>query len=382
MTMSTGDLPRRPADPERRRWRHCRKRGGRLARTNDLLPCAAVKRIPVVLFGLGAIGRSVARAAADDPGLRVVGAVDSDPAMAGTDLGRLWNARAGRGPTIVTALAGVRAAGRGRVLIQMTGSRLREVAPQIEAAIDAGYSVVSSCEELAWPWHRAPAVARRLDARARRRGVAVLGTGVNPGFVMDLLPVALSGMCRNVQRILCVRVVDAASRRLPLQRKIGAGMAPARFRALARADRIGHVGLAESARFIAAALGWRLTSLDCRIEPVIATRARGGELPIRPGRVAGLHQVAVGRVRAREVLRLDLTMAVGAPDPHDRIEVTATPPLRLVVEGGTPGDAATVAALLNGARAVAAAPPGLHTGLTLPIPSGRALPSPVRSRRS
>jgi 4-hydroxy-tetrahydrodipicolinate reductase len=241
------------------------------------------------------------------------------------------------------------------------------VAAQIEQAAAAGYAVVSSCEELTWPWARHPGISARLERRARAAGVAVFGTGVNPGFVMDLLPVILSGITRQVRHVHVRRVVDASTRRLPLQRKIGAGLTPARFRAEVRAGRLGHVGLPESAHMIAHALGWKCSRLTNRVEPVLARRAVPGPVPVAAGQVTGIDQRVVLVSGGREVIRLELTMALGAGPPHDDVAIQGTPPLHLRLEGGAPGDAATVAALIRGAFSVAAAPPGLWTPITIPF---------------
>ena len=72
-------------------------------------------------------------------------------------------------------------------------------------------------------------MAKRIDALATRARVAVLGTGVNPGFVMDALPIALTGVCESVTAIEVDRVQDARIRRLPFQQKIGAGLTREEF---------------------------------------------------------------------------------------------------------------------------------------------------------
>lgn len=102
-----------------------------------------------------------------------------------------------------------------------------EVEPQIEPMARAGISVVSSCEELLYPPLREPRLAKRLDQLCKQHGARVLGTGVNPGFVMDVLPVCLTGVCRTVRAIRIQRVVNAATRRGPLQKKSGSGLPPA-----------------------------------------------------------------------------------------------------------------------------------------------------------
>ena len=327
--------------------------------------------VSIVLFGLGAIGRMLARTAWSREDLHIVGAVDSDPKLVGQSLPSLWRSSS-KGPRIVPDLGQIPGRGRRRTLVHASGSHLSTVIPQIEPALKAGYNVVTSCEEMSWPWNTHPVLARRLDRLARRHRVAVLGTGVNPGFLLDLLPLVLTGICCDVSHVLAVRVVDAATRRKPLQRKVGAGLTPAQFRRLTRTGKLGHVGLVESAWMIAAGMGWSPDRVTNRVQPVLSAGVRTGKNRLRSGEVAGLRQVVVARERNREIIRLDLTMAMGAPDPHDRIKIRAVPPLSLRMEPGVPGDAATIAALLTGVAAIQAARPGLRTVLDLPPrPSGK-----------
>ena len=329
--------------------------------------------VPLVLFGLGAIGRELARAVATDtdPDLRVTGAVDSNPALVGRPLHALWSPRSRRGPRIVASLDAAGPLPAGGVLVHAAGSQLAAAAPHFEAAVRRRLSVVSSCEELLWPWDAHPALARRLHRLARENGVAVLGTGVNPGFVMDVLPVVASAACRDIRRIHVVRAVNVSLRRQPLQEKVGVGMTVGEFRRLARQGVIGHVGLPESARLIAAALGWRLDALSSRLAPVVGRgQLTTGRLPAT-ARVRGLRQTVIGRCRGREVIRLDLTMARGVRPDHDEIRIDGTPPLSIRVEPGITGDEATVSALINGVFQVRKEPPGLVWNPDLRLPHGR-----------
>jgi 4-hydroxy-tetrahydrodipicolinate reductase len=226
--------------------------------------------------------------------------------------------------------------------------------------------VVSTCEDLSYADLSAPELARRIDARARAAGITVLGTGVNPGFVMDRLPLTLAAACVRVDAIRVERVVDAAKRRGPLRAKVGADLSVEEFQAGVEARRLGHRGLAESCALIGLGLGMRFDDVRTTIEPVVATAAqpRAG---IQPGRVAGLRQTAVGVRAGREIARLDLEMSVAAPDPHDRIIIEGDPPLDVVVRGGTHGDRGTVGTVLSAIPAVVAASPGLKTILDLAL---------------
>lgn len=302
--------------------------------------------VPAVAhYGLGPIGLGIAGLAIDR-GYRVVAAVDVDPRKVGRDLGALLDR-----PTlgvVVTADAAAALARRPQVVFHSTQSRLAQVTPQIVAILEAGAHVISTCEELAFPWRHHPGEARRIHEAAKAAGVTAVGLGVNPGFVMDLLPIVLTAPCREVRAITVTRVVDAGRRRLPLQRKVGAGLARRAFEEGVATGRLGHVGLLESVAMIADTLGWALDAIDERVEPVMA----GTE-------VRGLHQVAVGRRSGQAAVTLDLTMAVGAEDPRDVVSVDGEPPFSAAIAGGIHGDVATCALAVNAVPHVVVARHGL-----------------------
>jgi hypothetical protein len=220
-----------------------------------------------------------------------------------------------------------------------------------------------------FPSYREPELAGKLDELCVAHKVGVLGTGVNPGFVMETLPVLLTAVSQSVETVRVLRVVDAGTRREALQRKVGAGLEEAEFHELARDLKIRHVGLTESLVFIADALGWNLDAVEESIAPVIADKAVTTRyLTVKQGSVAGVRQIAHGRQDDREVLTLELQMYVGAPNPRDEITIQGTPPLHVEVQGGTPGDFATPAILVNSLPQLMAARPGLHTMKTVSLP--------------
>jgi 2,4-diaminopentanoate dehydrogenase len=326
--------------------------------------------VPVVVMGLGDIGRAIARAALARPDLELVGAVDRDPALAGRPLAEVLGGLGVPSTDVPVAkdLEGLLRRGRGGVLLHAAGSRFEEVLPDLTRAVRGGMSVVSTCEELAWPWLRSEEAADALDRLCEEMNVAVLGTGVNPGFVLDRLPTVLGQVTGTVRHARGLRVVDVASRRTSLQRKIGAGLTEEAFHEAAERGQVGHVGLAESGALLAAGLGLSLDEVEEELVPLVAQEddhSPGAVVQVRRGQVAGLQQTVRVFAEAREVVRLDLTMALGAENPRDEVELDADPPLRLLVPGGVPGEAATVAAVLNAIGALTELR-GLVTVLDLP----------------
>jgi 4-hydroxy-tetrahydrodipicolinate reductase len=321
---------------------------------------------------LGPIGCAAARAVLERKGLELVGAIDIAPEKAGKDLGEILGT-AGTGIRVSGDPAALFRRTRVDAIVHTTRSFFKDVYPQLEEAARAGINVVSSTEELLYPQLRNPKLAARLDQVARRNGSTLLGTGVNPGFVMDTLALVLTGVSRIVRRIRITRRVDASTRRMPLQRKVGAGMSVAEFRAQVRAGKLGHIGLLESMALVAAGLGWKLDSMREKVDPIVApSRRRTRYFDVPRGKVCGLKHVGEGFQGTRKMIDLDLRMYLGAENPMDSIEIDGDPPLRLVIEGGVAGDVATVASLVNAIPRVVEAEPGLKTMLDLPIP--RALP--------
>jgi 4-hydroxy-tetrahydrodipicolinate reductase len=319
--------------------------------------------VQVAHVGLGAIGREVVRLVLRRDDLRLVAAYDIDPQLAGTTIGSVLGEHTTTDEAQVTVVESLSDAPRtnGLVVTHTTSSALARCLPDLLAAVEAGAHVVSSCEELSYPWVQAPEAAARLDGAARAAGVAVVGTGVNPGFAMDYLPVVLSGAAKRVDSVRVLRVQDAGVRRQPLQAKVGAGITREEFDRRVAAGAMGHVGLTESAQAVAAALGWDAAGTTETIEPIVADAPTPSALgTIEPGQVAGIDQVAVVRVDGADRVHLHLRMAVGIGPSQDDIWLDGEPDLHLTVPDGLHGDLATAAALVNTIGSIRRAEPGLR----------------------
>ncbi len=247
------------------------------------------------------------------------------------------------------------------VAMVTTCSTLPDCADTFRQLLKMGKAVVSSCEELSYPWLRHHALATELDEVAKRNGGRLLGTGINPGFLMDAMPGLISTVCLEIHGIRVTRRQNARLRRIPFQQKIGAGLSPAAIQEGWAAGKLGHVGLGESLHLLADMTGLAIDDWTEVAEP------------IGNGAIAsGIRQVATGFAHGRTLLELRFEAALDLDNPHDRVEITGTPPIDVVFHGGVPGDIGTSAVLIRSIPRLFQAPPGLHTVATLPI--GRRQP--------
>jgi 4-hydroxy-tetrahydrodipicolinate reductase len=325
--------------------------------------------IQVLHVGLGPIGAGIVKGVAARRGLKIVGAVDIDPAKAGRDLGQVCGLGRRLRVRVSSHLSETITATRPDIAVLCTGSVLADVYSVFEAVLKHKVPIVSTTEELAYPTARTLSLSKKIDALAKRARVAVLGTGVNPGFAMDALPIALTAVCERVEAIEVDRVQDAAIRRLPFQQKIGVGLSEQEFAAGVAEGRVGHVGLPESIAMIADAMGWKLDRVTGEITPHVTPRPiANGALAVPAGHVAGLVQDAAGFMKGRAVVRLHMAAYLGAADPHDSVRIAGTPPIAMTIAGGIHGDIATAAIVVNSIPKVVRAPPGLRTMRDMVLP--------------
>ena len=293
-----------------------------------------------------------------------------DPAKAGRDLGEVAELGRRLGIKVSADLATTLKSAKPQVAVVCTSSSLTRVLPQLETILKSRTAIVSTTEELAYPWRTHARPGRQVDAWAKKARVAVLSTGVNPGFAMDALPIALTAACERVDRVVVKRVQDARIRRLPFQQKIGAGLTPAQFQKEVDAGRVRHVGLTESIAMIADALGWKLDRITDEIRPQVASAPVSSEfLAVDAGDVSGIIQDGVGYRKGAAAISLHMEAYLGAPESYDAVDIEGSPPLSMKIAGGIHGDIATVALVVNAIPAVLNAPPGLHTMRDMPLPS-------------
>jgi len=322
----------------------------------------------ILLVGLGPLGQRILTDLIDRGTGIIAAVVDSAPSIAGTPLHR-HIAAADHRHTVLPSLDAVEDWDLIDAAIVTTASDLPGCDSTFRDLLRRGKAVVSTCEELVYPWLRHVALAEELDDLARKHGGRLLGTGVNPGFLMDALPATLTSVCKSVRGIECFRIQDASVRRIPFQKKIGVGLDDAQFAVRVKDGSLRHVGLGESLHFLAHYAGLRIERWEEDIEPVHAERDLVSGLgPVAKGRVSGVRQIARGYCDERVAIHLEFKASIGEHAPHDRIVIDGEPRIDMTIAGGVHGDIATSAIVLNAVPRVLAAAPGLHTMATIPPP--------------
>ncbi|MEM2702853.1 MAG: hypothetical protein QXR45_06805 [Candidatus Bathyarchaeia archaeon] len=329
-------------------------------------------KVKVVLFGLGPMGKMIAKGMLEKKGLMVVGAVDILKDIVGKDLGEVLELGKNIGVTVTDDAEGLISKIGADIAIIATRSYLKEIYPQLALCIKAGINVISTCEELSYPYYKYPELSAEIDALAKKYGVTVLGTGINPGYLMDTLPIVLTGACKHVESVKVTRMMDSSKRRIPYQKKIGTGLSPEEFRQMIDEKKItGHVGLVESIAMIAAALGWKLDEIkEFPPEPVIAEKEIvTSYTTVKPGYVAGLKSFAHGIKDGKPVIILEFISHAAVEEEYDAVSIEGIPRIYEKIAGGVHGDLGTVAVIVNMIPKVLNAEPGLLTMKDLPLPS-------------
>jgi 4-hydroxy-tetrahydrodipicolinate reductase len=331
--------------------------------------------VRVLVLGTGHMGSGIARLLLDKRGVALVGAFARRAERAGMDVGAAIGLGRDLGLPVGVDLAALIERARPDVAIQATCSRISDAMAELTTLVRHGVHVISIAEEMAYPACSSPAFADELHWLAVARGVTVLGTGVNPGFVLDLLVVTLSAVCADVESVTATRVNDLSPYGRTVLASQGVGLSPQAFaQGVKEGTVVGHVGFPESIHLIAAALGWDIERIAQTREPIVATVRRVTPVvSVEPGQVAGCHHSAVAYRDGKPVITLIHPQQV---HPHlegvqtgDRIEIRGTPPVCFSGSPEIPGGQATVALAVNMVPRVMNAPPGLHSMLDLPVPA-------------
>jgi 4-hydroxy-tetrahydrodipicolinate reductase len=331
-----------------------------------------MRKVKVISYGVGAVGSMIAKFLLEKEGIDIVGAVDVDENKVGKNLGEVLGVEKKLEIKVSDDLDAVLSETDADIAVHTTSSYLRDTYPQIASIVKHGVNVVSTCEELSYPYVSEPELAKKLDALAKKHDVTVLGTGINPGFLMDTLVIMLTAPCQKIEKIEAVRVMDAATRRVPFQKKIGAGLTVEEFQQkIGKKQITGHVGLEQSIAMIAGALAWKLDNILIEhVEPIVAEKpVESKDIKVKTGQAAGLGQKAKGIMKGKEVIVLDFQAYIGAEDEYDAITIKGIPSIKQKIQPCVHGDIGTVAMVVNSIPKIINAPSGLLTMKDLPVPS-------------
>ncbi len=323
-----------------------------------------------IQFGMGPIGEKIVRFLLERDNVQLEALIDIDPEKVGKDVGTLLGQAHPLGATVSDDAEQVLANSEADVVVLTTLSSFKKLEAQLRLCIKYKKNIISSCEEMAFPWDEEPELAESIDRAAKEAGVTILSNGVNPGFAMDALPVFLTSVCQRVDSIRVERHQDASIRRLPFQQKIGAGLSLEEFQEKVDKKIIRHVGFTESVQMIAKAMGWRLDRVEDIVKPAIAERNLESQfLKVARGDAAGVMQTATGYMNGKPVITLELQAYLGHPAPKDSVRIEGEPPIYSEVNGGFNGDIATCAIVANSVPVVRRAEPGLKTMLDVGLTS-------------
>ncbi len=326
----------------------------------------------VLLWGLGAMGGGMASMLSGKKGVRIVGALARTKRRDGHDLGEVTGT--GRVGVAITSDPYEAFKAKPDITLINTASFVKDVFPEIKFALEHGSDVITIAEEMAYPWASDKELAHEIDRLAKSSGKTVLGTGINPGFILDTLVVALTGICMDVKHIHAKRVNNLAPFGPTVMRTQGVGTEVEEFKSgIETKDIVGHVGFLQSAYLIASSLGWELDEVVEEREPIVTKVERKTKYAhVMPGQVAGCRHTARAYSGGKEVIFLEHPQQI-CPEAEgvetgDYITIDATPPVNLSIRPEIPGGIGTIAIAVNMIPAVLGAGPGLVTMADLPVP--------------
>ncbi|MCI0506686.1 MAG: NADP-binding protein [Gammaproteobacteria bacterium] len=331
--------------------------------------------IRVLMLGTGQMGAGIARLVLQKPGLDLAGAYGRRVHRAGTDLGEAIGLGRILGVPISVDLERLITETRPEIAIQATCSTAADAMPEIATLLRHGVNVISIAEEMAYPKYRSPAIAEELHWLAVKQGVSVLGTGVNPGFVLDLLVITLTGACADIQSITARRVNDLSAYGPSVLRSQGVGLSPQDFQAGLRNGAVaGHIGFSESIHMIAKAVGWNIDNIQETREPIVSrVRRQTAFVTVEPGHAAGCNHTAVAYAADKPVITLlhpqQVLPGLEGTQTGDMIDIKGTPDIHLEGRPEIPGGQATIALAVNMIPRVLNAAPGLYNMAQLPAPA-------------
>ncbi|MFX1374840.1 MAG: dihydrodipicolinate reductase [Promethearchaeota archaeon] len=330
------------------------------------------EKFDVIQVGLGPMGKIITKVLLKRKNINLLGVIDINPELIRKKLSQILQIETLNDIIVESSLDNVLKNLKADVVIIATSSSLEKVAPIIKKAINYGLNVISICEELSYPFHLYPELSEELDELGKKKNVTIVGTGINPGYLMDLLPIVITAPCQIVESIKVTRMINSAKRRVPFQKKIGTGLSVDNFHEKIRNKEItGHVGLTQSIQMILAALGKEYDEIiELPPKEIITNKemiTSYGEI-VPKDYVCGLQDTAYAKKEGKELINLDFVAYAGDHEEFDSIIIEGVPRIEQKIIGGVHGDLGTSAMVANLIPKVIEARAGLLTMKDLPVP--------------
>ncbi|RAO99481.1 dihydrodipicolinate reductase [Petrotoga sp. 9PW.55.5.1] len=327
----------------------------------------------VAVWGFGAMGSGIARNILSKVNMKLVGVHDKRKEYIGKDVGELLNIGNINIKVFDNPLKMIEETNPDLVVIA-THSFISVVKDQIISVLKKNVNVITIAEEMSYPYYTDPYAANEIDHVAKRHSVTVLGTGVNPGFVLDTLIITLTGACLNVEKINASRINDLSPFGPTVMETQGVGTTPQEFEeGIKNGKIVGHIGFQQSIRMIAKALGWKIDKIIEKREPIISNVVRETKyIKVEPGMVAGCKHTAKAYMNDEVVIDLEHPQQI-LPEKEnvqtgDYINIKGDPDISMSIKPEIPGGKGTVAIATNMIESVIESKPGLLTMADLPIP--------------
>lgn len=331
-----------------------------------------MEKFKVIQFGLGPMGKIIANLLLKRKNIDLIGVIDIDPDLSGKKLYRILELEDESDITIESNLDLILSNKKADVAIIATSSSLENIFPIINKVVNFGCHVISICEELSYPFENYPKLSKELDNLAKTNNVSIIGTGINPGYLMDLLPIIMTTPCQSITSIKVTRLINSAKRRISFQKKIGTGLSVQEFQKKIRNREItGHIGLTQSIQMILAALGIEYDQIvEFPPKEIISkknfTTSYNEKFP--EGFVCGLQSKAIAKKGQNEIVGLDFIAYTGEHEEYDTIEIKGIPNIHQKIIGGVHGDLGTSGIVVNLIPIIIEAKAGLLTMKDIPIP--------------
>lgn len=329
-----------------------------------------MEKIKVIQFGLGAMGSVMASMILEREDLQLVAAIDRDPAKEGKDLAQVLKLKKKTGVKVYTNAQEVFDNFKADVMLHAAVSYVPKVWEQIRPAIEKGINVITIAEEMGYPFVKYPSICNEMDSVAKEYHARILGSGINPGFAMDLVPLLITGICRDVKSIKVTRYIDFSPFGPAIQHNIGIGLSVKEFKTGVKEGKLPlHIGLPESAYMVAAGLGIKIDKIEETRDPVVAKKAIKvpGYMTVKKGMIAGFNHRCFAYSKGNKVITLE---ELGRVDPKlsykNIISIQGNPNITEWINV-PPGNITTTSHAVNLIGALLKVQPGLHSMLDIPV---------------